>query len=620
MSKPNGQVFLCKNAIIDSSYNHTIDFKNPDEQLAYWGSLTIETISNYSYIRRTSQMLKIAKTLDELKEINYLYFRSGPDLKMYYCFVTSKEYANDNMTYVYYEVDVLQTYMFDYNVKQSYVLQEHADRWDANHKPIFSRTEEGLDYGAEYMVESAYRIKPNHNIKWYLAVCKDHSSLHVDGHNTKEPAKVINVANPYIYYLLPVEKDQTNVTEEIFTFYFKAGSESKFISVKGLMAFTELMAESATGNFVQHIIKLPYLPFNFSTLEGVIDSTTETRGVFNYTKLGEYNFIRILQYWENPHFMKTLAEMGIFEGIESSMPTAEQWAEIKANPYTTERDKRFESKLLTHPYRYNILTDNKNQPAIIKNEFIGGDKIKINFTQGLSYNSPARYWVEGYKKDPEGRHTSVVQNIQEDSPVVTDEFYTYMLQNKNQISANQTNAMISVAAQATQGAVQGAIGGAMSGGLLGAIFGGVSGGASSAVNGALNYQGMIRSENAKQKDIKNLPDNIVCSNDSAFNIQDNNEWLTLYRMKICCEFEELLADTFNMTGYTVKRVKVPNLKTRARFNYVKTMGANIVGSFDQNDLAKIRQIFDNGITFWHWNKDNFNPFDYSLENIETKLL
>ena len=172
--------------------------------------------------------------------------------------------------------------------------------------------------------------------------------------------------------------------------------------------------------------------------------------------------------------------------------------------------------------------------------------------------------------------------------------------------------MVSTAASMGQSVV----GGAMFGGFLG----GVSGALSSGVNGVVNTLNMIRSENAKQKDLKNLPDSVINSNNGLFNVLDWNEYLTLYRYKICCEFEELLADTFAMTGYTVKRMKLPNLRTRARFNYVKTVGANIVGSFDQNDLTLIKQIFDNGVTFWHYNTVNFKPFDYSLENIETKLI
>ena len=154
MSTPSGQVYLCKNAIVDRNYSHTIDFKSPSEQQAYWGSLVKESISNFTYIRRQRKFIRVDKNLDELQDVNYLFYRSKENSKLYYCFVTGKEYFSDNTTYIYFETDVLQTYMFDYEVKQSYVVQEHEDRWDASYKPIFSRTEENLDYGSEYTTQA----------------------------------------------------------------------------------------------------------------------------------------------------------------------------------------------------------------------------------------------------------------------------------------------------------------------------------------------------------------------------------------------------------------------------------------------------------------------------------
>ena len=610
MAKPSGQVYLCKNAVIDKTYQHTIDFKSPDEQFAYWGSLIKYTITDFMYIRRQNQYLKIDKPLHELEDVNYLFFHSADDLKLYFCFVTSKEYVSDNVTYVYFETDVLQTYMFDYQVKQSYVLQEHCDRWDANHNPIYSRTEENLDYGSEYTVESAFRVRSQFDLHWYLAICTAGHEVS-SGRNSTEPTKIGGVANPYIYYLLPaLPKVQT----EMFTFAYEGGS----IVCGGIQQFTKIMADSELGSFVKHIIKLPYNPFDITVIKHDLGYTFQSGGssdsILDYSVLNYdsnlHGFIRIVR--APIQEQKTLAEMDIFEGIDSALPTADQWAKVKAQPYNVERDKRFESKLLTHPYRYNLLHDWKGQPITIKNEYISGSKIKLNYIQSASFNGAARYWLEGYKKDPEGRNSSVIQLTQEDSPIINDIYYEYMLQNKNQIEANKSNAITSTVASIGQSL----LGGAIFGGGLGAVQGAIGG----AISGSVNYANMVRSENAKQKDLKNLPDSIISSNDSTFNIQDNNLYLTLYRMKICCEFEELLADTFAMTGYTVKRVKVPNLKSRLRFNYVKTVGANIVGSINQQDLTTIKQIFDNGVTFWHYNTVNFKPFDYSLENIETKLL
>lgn len=629
MPKPSGQVYLCENALIDNSYTNTISFKDPSEQLSYWGSLVKYRISDFMYIRRTRQYIKVDKSLSELEGINYLYFRAEESGKIYYCFVTTKEYISDSATYLYFETDVLQTYMFDYEVKQSYVQQEHVDRWTADHKPIYSRTEEGLDYGSEYTVESAYRvksaIKAPYFKEWYLVVMAE--GYNVISGRSSEHSNIGTIANPYVFLLVP-NSDSEGLTATVRNPADYTATEG--VKVDRITEFLKITANSELGNFVKQIIRLPYLPFDFSVNGDParnVDTTGKMTVNITYQVLGDSNdtakqgvFLVIGNVEQSVKFTKQLASLGIFEGIDSALPTDEQWAEVKSKPYFIERDKRFESKLLCYPYRYNYLSDWKTQPAIIKNEYLTGDSIDLWFTQGICFNAPARYWIDGYRKDPEGRNNSVMQTEQEDVPILTDSYYTYMLQNRNQLQADRNNAIINASVGALSSAVGGAIGGAAAGGVVGAIGGAVTGIVGGAVNGAVNYQALVRSQNAKQSDLKNLPDTILSVNDCSFNSQDNNKYITLYRMKICCEFEELLADTFAMTGYTVKRVKVPNLRTRLRYNYVKTVGANIVGSFNQNDLRTIQAIFDNGVTFWHWNDVNFKPFDYSLENIERSLL
>ena len=66
-----------------------------------------------------------------------------------------------------------------------------------------------------------------------------------------------------------------------------------------------------------------------------------------------------------------------------------------------------------------------------------------------------------------------------------------------------------------------------------------------------------------------------------------------------------------MYGYKVNNVKIPNILGRKNWNYVKTLGSNIEGNIPQNDLQEIKNMFDNGVTFWH----NSNTFlDYSQDN------
>lgn len=66
-----------------------------------------------------------------------------------------------------------------------------------------------------------------------------------------------------------------------------------------------------------------------------------------------------------------------------------------------------------------------------------------------------------------------------------------------------------------------------------------------------------------------------------------------------------------MYGYQTNEVKIPNLNNRPNWNYVKLIGANIIGNIPEIDLLEIKNLFNNGITLWH----NTNTFlDYSQNN------
>ena len=91
----------------------------------------------------------------------------------------------------------------------------------------------------------------------------------------------------------------------------------------------------------------------------------------------------------------------------------------------------------------------------------------------------------------------------------------------------------------------------------------------------------------------------------------NETTFTCYQMSIKQEYARIIDGYFNMFGYKVNSVKLPNINGRTYWNYVKTIGCNIIGDIPQGDLQKIKDMFNNGVTFWH------NPtyfLDYSQNN------
>lgn len=621
MAKPTGYIYLLNNVILSRTYEHTIDFKDADEQYSYFRGFTKHTLTDYSYIRREREYISVGLPMTELEDINYLIFRSEKDGRLYYAFVTNKVYNSPTVTWIFFEIDVLQTYMFEYKWQPSYISQAHVDRWTAEHKPIYSKTDEGLAYGTEYIIENAFSIEQSEKVRWLLVTMiqpgnGEDSVLEVDNF-ISSIGDFDPVESAFGCFLVPIIIDPS-----ISAVTIQGGEVGNVDISSNYYDFIRFMQFTGLGNYIRSISLLTYNPFLVEL--GVMGANlqfgirTGIGGDFTYfnIKVGSFTPLSInlfcLSKIPEDYFKGVLARAEWNIGLEDTLPTEKQWEEVLKNPYTTPRDKRFESKLLCAPYRYNLLTDWRNDPVVFKNEYMTTDKIEIKYSMALSYNAPFRYYISDYKRDPQGRYTTLSQPIAPEMPIISDAFYTYMLENKNTIQANLTNSIINAGASVAQGAISGA--------AIGGPWGAVGGAITGAANGILNISAQIRSENAKQADLKMKPDTVINSNDSAFNIVDDNSAITFYRMRICCENEEILGEIFNMTGYKVNRVEIPNTRSRVRFNYIQTSRANITGSFNQTDLTLIKEIYDRGITIWHYSEKDFKPFDYSFENMERNLL
>ena len=86
---------------------------------------------------------------------------------------------------------------------------------------------------------------------------------------------------------------------------------------------------------------------------------------------------------------------------------------------------------------------------------------------------------------------------------------------------------------------------------------------------------------------------------------------SIYKKSIKEEYARIIDNYFDMFGYKVNRVKIPNITGRRNWNYVKTIDCNFTGNIPQSDLNTIKTMFDSGVTLWH------NPntmFDYTQPN------
>lgn len=126
-----------------------------------------------------------------------------------------------------------------------------------------------------------------------------------------------------------------------------------------------------------------------------------------------------------------------------------------------------------------------------------------------------------------------------------------------------------------------------------------------------NFDYYIQRQLAQIEQQKLLPDkgSIGSSNTTLLGYDKLKNIFNVYTIKR--QFAERIDKYFDMFGYLTNLVKLPNLNNRPSWNYVKTVGANIIAEIPQQDLQLIKNIFDNGVTLWH-NPTTF--LDYSQNN------
>ena len=129
--EPNSNIKIYKDVPLDNTYNHTLYFSSLSEQNAYFhGSHSIlkYNLTAQSYQRVVKGSMRVAIKSDNLYDCNYLAFQNASfGTKWFYAFITGVEYVNNETSEITFEIDPLQTYLFDVQLKDCFVEREHSE-------------------------------------------------------------------------------------------------------------------------------------------------------------------------------------------------------------------------------------------------------------------------------------------------------------------------------------------------------------------------------------------------------------------------------------------------------------------------------------------------------------
>lgn len=127
--EPNSTIKLLKNVPLDNTYEHTINFSNKTQQ-ASWFSVYVKAgmvFERQYYQRHERGYIKLEVLADNVYDCNYLMFQNTAyGNKWFYAFILSANYLNDSVTIIEYEIDDIQTWMFDFELLPCFVEREHS--------------------------------------------------------------------------------------------------------------------------------------------------------------------------------------------------------------------------------------------------------------------------------------------------------------------------------------------------------------------------------------------------------------------------------------------------------------------------------------------------------------
>ena len=263
----------------------------------------------------------------------------------------------------------------------------------------------------------------------------------------------------------------------------------------------------------------------------------------------------------------------------------QEFSDGKLDGYTPKNNKT-----LCFPYRYLLVSNNAGAAAIYKYErfFTTSSagkktivdptfKIKSVLTPGCSIRMNPCYYNGSLENQEEGINMGKFPILNWQSDIYT-----------NWLTQNSVNIGVDLAVGAIQ-VVGGAAMTIASSGAAAPVGAGMMMGGAQQMYNTMSQAHQMSFVPPQAKGNTNAGDVITASGANTFQF---------YAMSVKAEYAKVIDDFFTMFGYKCNRVKIPAKNHRESFWYTKTIDANIIGGIPQDDLQKIKDCYNRGVTFW----------------------
>lgn len=572
---PEGKIRIGR-VPFDNSYRHTMTFDSAQAQTDYFSSVCPTALSrnDYTYVR-TSNSIRVPFNAEQLYTYNYvMYQNANYGTKWFYAFIVGINYLNKATTELVLELDVMQTWYFDYTLTEGFVEREHVSD-DTKWAHTIPEPDVGLMYSAKQtkvfsfvnqriIVQTAQA--PDFDLDWVENVMNDPTNP-VDG------GVYQGVWNGCKYLAF----DPSTEIKELKAFFKIMNLAGAADSISSVFTFPALLMPQSDGR--------PSVGSDY----GVQEDTDP-----------EYRYVQVVQP----------KDLGGY---------------VPRN-----------NKLFCYPYSYIMLTDNNGSHADYRYE-------QFELFQPPDMPAPVQgfYFKIVCNIDPQARAIVTPMryggveanngNLSEtfSFPVTCQLSWVYSAY-QNWLAQNTLSLASSIVTGQTPLAMSGSQSVAQAAGYLGLGEGAhnrlvssygsdmvdaVGGDLAYAATGGLPALAVGAAQNAlgtaaSVYTMAHVPSRTMGRASEPTMMANDLLGLTIEQIYPTREYCELLDGFFDMYGYEVDSVKVPNRTGRPNWNYVKMRNSCHRGNVPAPDMAKINAIYDSGITFWHTS----DVGNYSLPN------
>lgn len=548
---PDSTLYILRNVPLDTTYDHTLWFNKADAQdidegkraqAAYFASLAkyrleYERGNALTYIRVNRGTIKVPYKADDLYDCNYIMFRNRSfGTKWFYAFIRSIEYVNNTTTEITFELDVMQTWHFDYQIDDCFVEREHSVTDYAGDNTLPEAVDLG-DYISDGLIKSGFFDD------WRIVVARGCGGTAFEA--------VVN---------LPATGGFYNGTYQQVEFDVWPANADSITAITGFLKGVSLLnnTDAVLGIF---LMPVDFISASKTDLASSLNSGLKVEGfspTTRPTRVGTYT----------PKNNKLLTYPYCFLGCTNF--------EGEDKEYHYEYFTDLTGTIMQDP-TFSIYTDTNIRPAVML--------------------VPTNYMMHtlGTPNTPNFAEGMIISNLPECSYLTTDAGAKFV-----QAGMNLAIGALGKKAVNTTTSVTDFTANSSNINKKGNVTGGRKTSWNKATTVTSQSEKGSNLYDVSDSLLSGISSSGISSNIGQGSITQASSGVDFFfrRLHIREEYARVIDDYFSAFGYATKRLKQPNCSSRPHWNYVKTIGCTITGSVPCDDMAAICSIYDNGITFW----------------------